>query len=213
MRKASVIFNTAAGVLIAIPIVIAKWNTLNQPDPSVRPVTEYEIESMIAHNAEPELGTETEIVTEVIELLEAETPEEIFKGYDFIPFSKEFQEEIISLCEMHGIAYELILAIIKTETEFKWCTGDGGQAIGYMQIWPKYWQKLADEYGLDLYEPIDNVHMGIIIISTLLESNSGSLDKTLKEYNSGNPDYESNEYLNKVYENYEWIMGEIDGRT
>lgn len=204
MRKTSMIFNTIAGVLVAIPIIIAKIKLANATDPTVRPVTEAEVESIIAHNNEPE--TITEIETVEINLIGC-TPFE----YDFIPLDRELQEEIMAICTEHEIAYDLILAIMKTESEFIWSTGDNGDSIGYMQIQPRWWQPTADFHGLDLYKPIDNVHAGIIIIDNLLESNGGALDRALKQYNSGNPDYPGNEYTDKVYSNYEWIIEQKEG--
>lgn len=204
MRKTSMIFNTIAGVLVAIPIIIAKIKLANATDPTVRPVTEAEVESIIAHNNEPE--TITEIETVEINLI-GNSPFE----YDFIPFDRNFQEEIMVICTEHEIAYDLILAVMKTESEFIWSSGDNGDSIGYMQIQPRWWQPTADFHGLDLYKPIDNVHAGIIIIDNLLESNGGALDRALKQYNSGNPEYPGNEYTDKVYANYEWILNQKEG--
>ena len=204
MRKTSMIFNTIAGVLVAIPIIIAKIKLANATDPTVRPVTEAEVESIIAHNNEPE--TVTEIETVEINLIGSTRFE-----YDFIPLDRELQEEIITICKEHEIAYDLILAVMKTESEFTWVTGDNGDSIGYMQIQPQWWTHIADFHGLDLYKPLDNVHAGIIILDNMLESNGGALDKALKQYNSGNPDYPGNEYTSKVYANYEWILKQKEG--
>ena len=204
MRKTSMIFNTIAGVLVAIPIIIAKIKLANATDPTVRPVTEAEVESIIAHYNEPE--TVTEIETVEIKLIGSTRFE-----YDFIPLDRELQEEIMAICTEHEIAYDLILAVMKTESEFTWVTGDNGDSIGYMQIQPQWWKHIADFHGLDLYKPLDNVHAGIIILDNMLESNGGALDKALKQYNSGNPDYPGNEYTSKVYANYEWILKQKEG--
>ena len=133
-----------------------------------------------------------------------------FSGYDFIPLSADMQVQIYAICEEYEISYGLIMAVIKTESEFQWLIGDDGQAIGYMQIWPKWWQKTADAAGLNINEPLDNVHLGIIILTGALDDNCGDLNKALKQYNSGNPHYQGNEYIDKVFENYEWIEGELN---
>lgn len=142
-----------------------------------------------------------------VEVTESET--QGFNGYDFIPLDAELQTHIHKLCTEYNIAYGLIISVIKTESEFKWVTGDNGQAIGYMQIWPHWWQDTADTYGLDIYNPTDNVHLGTIILKQALTDNGGDLDKALKQYNSGNPNSESNQYVNKVYRNYEWFKEEL----
>ena len=143
----------------------------------------------------------------IVEVTESEP--QVFNGYDFIPLDAELQAHIYELCAEYDIAYGLIISVIKTESEFQWTTGDNGQAIGYMQIWPYWWQDTADLYGLDINEPIDNVHLGIIILTDALDSNGGNLNKALKQYNSGNPNSESNHYVDKVYQNYKWFKEEL----
>lgn len=167
----------------------------------------------LQEEAETTLYTEeTESISQttsetIVEVMESEVQE--FGGYDFIPLDAELQTHIYELCAEYEIAYGLIISVIKTESEFQWAIGDNGQAIGYMQIWPHWWQDTADTYGLDIYNPNDNVHLGIIILKQALADNGGDLDKALKQYNSGNPNSESNRYVNKVYENYEWFKEEL----
>ena len=148
----------------------------------------------------------TEEMTEPVTEMPTEAP---FAGYDFIPLDVDIQTQIFTLCEQYEIAYELILAVIKTESEFQWVIGDGGRSIGYMQIQPRWWQGTADAYGLNINDPVDNVHLGIIVLLKGLNDNNGSLDKALKQYNSGNPNYPGNEYINKVYTNMEWILSNL----
>ena len=154
------------------------------------------------------IGCINEVIMKTnVEVTESET--QGFNGYDFIPLDAELQTHIHKLCTEYNIAYGLIISVIKTESEFKWVTGDNGQAIGYMQIWPYWWQDTADTYGLDIYNPADNVHLGIIILTKVLNVNDGDLDKALKQDNSGNPNSESNQYVDKVYRNYEWFKEEL----
>lgn len=199
-------------VLISIPIIIAKVKA-EQPEANVRTPSPYEVDVMIAQN-EAETPTVEEIIKETVKVPEIVTEvatEPIFSGYDFIPLDERLQVEIYSLCEKYEIAYELILSVIKTESNFQAdVIGDNGNSIGLMQIQPKWWQGLADTYALSIHEPIDNVHLGILILIQALNDNAGDLDKALKQYNSGNPNYAGNEYINKVYVNYEWIEGELN---
>lgn len=201
-------------VLISIPIIIAKVKA-EQPEANVRTPSPYEVDVMIAQNCtEAETPTIEEITRETVkvpEIVTEATTEAVFSGYDFIPIDEGLQVEIYSLCKKYEIAYELILSVIKTESNFQVdVVGDNGNSIGLMQIQPKWWQGLADTYGLNIYEPIDNVHLGILILNKALNDNGGDLDKALKQYNSGNPNYAGNEYINKVFSNYEWIEGELN---
>lgn len=208
-RARTVVTSLLAGLVIAIPLCLLAVHS-RQTVPEIQPAVRLDTEP------------ETETVT-VIEYFKAYheysfmsylDSEKTISGaayyYSFISLSEDMQNQIYTICANYEISYELILAVIKTESEFQWVIGDEGQAVGYMQIWPKWWQGTADEHGLDINNPIDNVHLGIIILTDALDDNCGDLNKALKQYNSGNPHYQGNEYIDKVFENYEWIEGELN---
>lgn len=195
-------FLPIVAIIIACLIVIIKIG--ERPEEQAQEQEEttiYKEETQSISNVEDyteEAETET-----TVEVTECET--QVFSGYDFIPLDAELQGWIYTLCEEYEIAYGLIISVIKTESEFQWVIGDNGQAIGYMQIWPYWWQGTADEHGLDINNPVDNVHLGIIILTDALDDNGGDLSKALKQYNSGNPNSESNHYVDRIYKNYEWF--------
>lgn len=129
-----------------------------------------------------------------------------WQPYNTVPLEDEFQKYIYALCERYAVDFEVIAAMIKTESNFDVsAVGDNGESIGLMQIQPKWWKELADENNLNISNPKDNVHLGIIILVDALNDNDGNLDKALKQYNSGNPNTKSNTYVNKVYANMELI--------
>ena len=145
-------------------------------------------EVVYAFMAEPqtEPQPETEIET---------APEPL---YD-IPLDAALQHGIKELCNRYEISFELILAVIMTESSGNAeVIGDGGASAGLMQVQARWWQWLADENGLDLNEPLDNVECGILIVLLLLEENDGQMDKALTAYNCGNPDNEENMYFETV---------------
>ncbi len=140
--------------------------------------------------------------TAAMETTPAEPPAPGFEPYGFIPLSADLQASIYAACAEHEIAYDLILAIIKTESEFDAAAiGDSGHAYGLMQIQPRWWDKLARELGLTGYrtDPAQNAGLGIAILSLLLAESGGDLDKALIAYNGGA------DYPAKVYANYAWI--------
>ena len=129
---------------------------------------------------------------------EHETAPEYVPLYD-IPLDASLQHEIKELCRRYEISFELILAVIMTESSGNPdVTGDNGESYGLMQIQSRWWQWLADENGLDINEPQDNVECGILIILLLLEKNNGQMDKALTAYNCGNPDNEEKRYFKTV---------------
>lgn len=135
--------------------------------------------------------TPTEQITEV-------APEQPVVIYD-IPLPEELQHGVRALADRYEVSYELVLAMIMTESSGRpELVGDGGDAIGLMQIQPKWHGELMAESGLSVDKPIENVELGILILLGFIEENDGNLDRALKQYNSGNPDYPGNEYVESV---------------
>lgn len=121
--------------------------------------------------------------------------------YYTVPLDADMQEYIHRVAGNYGIEYKLVLAVIMTESSGNPdAIGDGGQAIGLMQIQPRWWQELIDYWKLDIYQPEDNVRLGVMILSECLLENGGDVRRALKQYNSGNPDYSSDTYYEKVME-------------
>ena len=212
LRTRDALFNFGLAVIISIPVCIAAYKSQTARQYISPDIKAADIE---AENAKIEAKTEPMVQLaieneKVPEISAEEAKEDYYKKpfvpYDFIPLDAELQVNIYTICKEYEIAYDLILAVIKTESDFQWVTGDNGQAVGYMQIWPYWWQGTADKYGLDINNPADNVHLGIIILTDALDDNAGDLNKALKQYNSGNPNYPGNEYIEKVFANYEWIL-------
>lgn len=217
IKPIDVVFNAGLAALISIPIIVAKFMSAGKEaeTETVHRATSAFKEAEAETKEQAQFGDvysysfvskieETEPEAE----LETEAPTEApgFKGYDSIPLDMDFQEAIFNLCEENQISFELILAVIKTESRFHVDSiGDGGNSIGLMQIQPRWWQGLADANGLNIYEPIDNVHLGIIILNNMINKNGGDLGKALKQYNSGNPNNPSNAYVERVFENYSSI--------
>jgi len=86
-----------------------------------------------------------------------------------IPLSDGDQLLIREISNQFGIDYELILAIIKTESEFNPNDiGDNGHSFGLMQIQQKYWTKMFNVNGCsDWLSVKDNVTTGCAILQYL----------------------------------------------
>lgn len=96
--------------------------------------------------------------------------EPIYEIYEDIPLDADTQIFMQQQCQDHHISYEFVLALMESESGFdKDAVGDGGNSIGYMQINRANWQRMADEYGLDVNNYTDNIQAGITILGELFD--------------------------------------------
>lgn len=151
-----------------------------------------------ASDKTPEKFTEHISKNEYIEELYVPV-KKMYKAYSFIPLDAYIQIELMKYCAEKGIAHDIIFAMIKTESEFQWVIGDDGQAVGYMQIWPIWWNAFLKDKGIDLYTECGNIQGGIEILQYLLHKTGGDLRAALIAYNGGY------DYPDKVFANMLWI--------
>lgn len=150
--------------------------------------------------AEPIAEEPTEEI--VLVALPLATPAEpTVELYD-VPLAEELQLHIIRLCEEYGIDPALVIAMIRYESSYNAnAVGDGGDSIGLMQIQPRWHSDRMERLGCpDLYDPFQNVTVGIDIIAGKLSSYE-TTGEALTAYNAG--DYGAYEhYFSKgIYAN------------
>lgn len=89
--------------------------------------------------------------------------------FSSVPLDEDLQEYVIRLCGQYNIAPEIVFAVCWRESTFNASAiGDGGQALGLMQIQPKWYQHEMAELGLsDLMDPYQNVTLGCRILYDL----------------------------------------------
>lgn len=141
----------------------------------------------------------TEITPERTErAIEAE-PEEDFEneyieaalfasGYfrEDVPLDGDTQALLRAACEETGIPYELALAVIRQETEFRNVVGDDGRSVGYMQVQRRWHEARMARLGVtDLTDPYGNFRVGCDYLAELL--GKYPLEEALTAYNSGKP--------------------------
>lgn len=117
-----------------------------------------------------------------------EEPEAVSMEYDpvrgDVPLDAETQRLLYQACGETGIRYELALAVIWQETDFRNVIGDGGESFGYMQVQPKWHSERMERLGVtDLLDPYGNFLVGLDFLAELLETHE--LTDTLTRYNSG----------------------------
>ena len=102
-----------------------------------------------------------------------------------IPLDEGTQRLLYQACEETGIPYELALAVIWQETDFRNITGDGGDSTGYMQVQKKWHKDRMDRLGVtNLSDPYSNFLVGCDYLAELIARGKG-LEWALMAYNGG----------------------------
>lgn len=127
--------------------------------------------------------------TETVAIVDT-TPEAVANEFDpvrdDIPLDAETQRLLYEACGETGIRYELALAVIWQETDFRNVIGDGGDSYGYMQIQSKWHGERMERLGVtDLNDPYSNFLVGCDFLAELISRYD--LTEALTAYNSGSP--------------------------
>lgn len=102
---------------------------------------------------------------------EADKPETIEQdgfglNYIDVPLSNELQDFIGKLADEYDVPSEVVVAIIKCESDFDRNAVGGEGEMGLMQIHPCNTWQLYEELGVsDLFDPQENIWSGIYLLS------------------------------------------------
>ena len=153
-----------------------------EEEPEPMPVVE-EIQPTVIEPVEPMMAAMPIPATEAAPAGQEPVVEETYLRDD-IPLSYELQAMLYGACQEMGVEYELALAVVEKETNFRNVQGDGGKAYGYFQIWPKWHGDRMAELGVtDLMDAESNFRVGCHFLSECIEKYG--LEKGLGYYNSG----------------------------
>lgn len=94
-------------------------------------------------------------------------------------------------CRQNGISYELVLALIEHESQYRYdAIGDEGHSKGYMQIYEDWHLERMENFSCeDLFNPYQNIRVGVDFLKELTDQ-FGDERLVLMCYNRG----ERNEY-------------------
>jgi len=99
-------------------------------------------------------------------------------------------KDIVELqAEENDIEYSLVLAVIKTESNFV-VDAHSGKASGLMQLTDETAEWIADKMDINadeinLMEPADNIRLGCFYLKYLIDYYNGNEDVALAAYNGG----------------------------
>lgn len=132
----------------------------------------------------------------------AEPPktEEPKRTYYDVPLTKDLQDIIIDTASRRGVDPALVLAVIKKESGYDPdASGDNGKSQGLMQIWRSAHEKRMKKLGVaNLYDPRDNVIVGIDILAEKLEKYEDA-EKALIAYNAGDAGAKKHYFSKGIY--------------
>jgi len=141
--------------------------------------TEYEL---------PELPTKTETIVRMVDV--PFSPSDYTAQAEKIKSSlnksklKHILIYIEALCWEYGVDYEMVKAVIQTESDWNHKVVSTVGAIGLMQILPSTANKEFNTSKEDLFDPYVNVTVGIKYLSHL-NKHFDDLDATLTAYSHG----------------------------
>ena len=129
-----------------------------------------------------------------------------------IPLSDELQQLTYETAEKYGVNYDLMLAIMQTESQFQNVVSDNGEDIGLCQINACNAEWLYNEYGLNnLLDEKQNIEACAIILNKL-QGQFSDESHVVMAYNLGAGKAQKyiksgkiTEYTEKVYENLKEI--------
>ena len=123
----------------------------------------------------------------------ADAVENDFKAHDISEYERYggafplcIQAYTKYVCDIYGVDYTLILAMIETESGYKYDALSSAGCVGFMQISEKWHKDRMSKCGVeDLRDPYGNIRVGVDFIAELLERYDGNVLKALAAYNMG----------------------------
>lgn len=81
----------------------------------------------------PAIDVVAENIATSNEVVEAKVLEDEFQGYN-LPINKDLQKYIKGLCDKYNLSFEMVLAVIKQESDFETNNNKNGSDYGLMQL-------------------------------------------------------------------------------
>lgn len=140
-----------------------------------------------------------------------ETEEDNHIYYD-IPLSKSDQALTEDICEVYGIDHRIIFAQMQQESGFdRYCIGDGGKAIGILQIQPRWFEaEMKRLCCTDLTRVNESVWIACDFMSYLLNKYDGDYRCALTHYRYGDLTIDAEDYASIVMKFAEELKEEME---
>lgn len=210
-RIRRVVLSGTAVASVAVVAIITYHKVTPEQDKTPEPIAVIQTEP---------IAPETHIDTEK----QGETPR-TYQDVDFVPLPVPMtdtdQEIVFGICQEHGVAFPLVMAIIEHESHFDRTARSQSGDSGYMQINDCNAERLSGLGFSDLYDLEQNVGAGVYILKELFSKYEGDATFVLMAYNAGEKGardmresgiYET-EYTVEILERAEAFSSYIDNAT
>ncbi|PPD24667.1 MAG: transglycosylase [Methylobacter sp.] len=94
-----------------------------------------------------------------------------------------------------GLEPDLVLSVIRGESNFRKYAISSAGARGYMQVMP-FWADIVGEHSSDLFNVRTNLRLGCAILRSYLDKEGGNVSRALARYNGSTG---SQTYPNYIY--------------
>lgn len=163
------------GTAVAAVAIIAYHTITPEQDKTPEPIAVIKTEPIA-----PEIHIDTEKA--------GETPR-TYQDVDFVPLPVPMtdtdQEIVFGICQEHGVAFPLVMAIIEHESHFDRTARSQSGDSGYMQINDCNAERLSDLGFSDLYDLEQNIGAGVYILKELFSKYESDATFVLMAYNAG----------------------------
>ena len=145
---------------------------------------------------------EAQLRAQPVVIEEPAAPAEPERTYYDVPLTEDLQDIIIDISAERAVDPALVLAIIEKESGYDpAAAGDNGKSQGLMQIWRSAHESRMEKLGaVNLYDPYDNILVGIDILAEKLESYE-DVEKALIAYNAGDAGAKKLYFEKGIYSN------------
>ena len=114
----------------------------------------------------------------------------LFNDYEFL-YPRPYDPEVNAAATLSGLSTDLIYGVMRQETLFRADAQSSANARGLLQLVPETARLTARKFKLpvpspdDLFNPVVNVPLGALNLSTLIDDFDGQLVLALAAYNAG----------------------------
>ena len=118
-------------------------------------------------------------------------PVEASGKYSDLGLPQDELNYLLKMCEIDGVDSDLACAILKSETHGQFVYGDWDdevgnfRSVGYFQIRDCNWDRMMDQYTVDVFTHKGNIEAGVTMLWELTQKYPNDLKMVITSYKAG----------------------------